>query len=44
MNINSRLKLLEENILRLQKQMEEREKRIQEYMEKPTFKLFRRKK
>ena len=39
MNINAKIKLLEERILSLQKQMEEREKRIKEYYEKPKSKL-----
>ena len=39
MNINAKLKILEERILKLQKEMEEREKRIQEYAKKPKSKL-----
>ena len=42
MNLNARLRLLEENLMRMQKQMQEREKRIQEYeasIKKPMFKF-----
>ena len=39
MNINAKLKILEERIMRLQKEMEEREKRIKEYTDKPKSKL-----
>jgi len=42
MNLNAKLRLLEESLMRMQKQMQEREKRIMEYedkIKKPMFKF-----